>query len=212
MPRAMDELQDLKTDSGAPATAERQLERALGSEIRRIRRQHDLTVADLAAAAGISAGMLSKIENGHISPSLGTLQTLAQALRVSFTSLFGAFEERRDCSFVKSGQGLGIERRGTKVGHIYELLGHVSGGNVVVEPYLITLREEAEIYTSFQHAGTELIHMLSGEVVYRHGVRSYHMRPGDTLMFDAAALHGPEQLIVLPSVYLSIIIYERVAA
>ena len=36
--------------------------------------------------------------------------------------------------------GCRIERRGTKAGHIYDLLGHSLGGEITVEPYLITLR------------------------------------------------------------------------
>jgi len=78
---------------------------------------------------------------------------------------------------------------------------------VVVEPYLITLHEDAAPYTGFQHEGTEFIHMLTGEVAYRHGDQIYHLRPGDSLLFDSAALHGPERLLVKPMTYLSIIIY-----
>jgi hypothetical protein len=36
--------------------------------------------------------------------------------------------------------------------------------------------------------------------------------PGDSLLFDAAAPHGPEQLLVRPMRYLSIIAYAREAA
>jgi transcriptional regulator with XRE-family HTH domain len=200
---------ELRTGSGAPEVGERTLERALGGEVRSLRHRLGLTVQDLATAAGISTGMLSKIENGQISPSLSTLQALAGALNVPLTTLFAAFEERRDCSFVPAGQGLAIERRGTKAGHLYQLLGHGLGGDVVVEPYLITLSEDAEPYTAFQHAGVEFIHMLTGEVVYRHGDRTYHLRPGDSLLFDSAAPHGPENLLVRPMTYLSIIVYQR---
>ena len=35
------------------------------------------------------------------------------------------------------------------------------------------------------------------------------MEPGDALFFDAAAPHGPEELIEAPMQYLSIIIYPR---
>lgn len=200
----------LATGSGAPAGENpRTLERALGGQIRALRRSHDLSVADLASAAGISAGMLSKIENGHISPSLGTVQSIAQALGTPIGSLFAPFDDQRDCSYVPAGQGVAIERRGTKVGHVYQLLGHVLGGDVVVEPYLITLRENAATYTGFQHAGTEFIYMLSGEVVYRHGEQRYRLQPGDSLLFDSAALHGPEELVQLPMTYLSIIVYPR---
>src|SRR3954454_12141982 len=93
-----------QTGSAAPAPAERDLERALGSQIRAIRRQQDLSVSDLASAAGISNGMLSKIENGGISPSLATLQAIAGVLQVSLSSLFASFEERQDCSYVPAGK------------------------------------------------------------------------------------------------------------
>lgn len=153
--------------------------------------------------------MMSKIETGAISPSLASLQAVAGALGVPVGSLFAAVEERRDCSYVRAGAGVVIERRGTKVGHVYALLGQTLGGDIAVEPYLITLRENAGPYTGFQHAGTEIIHMLSGRVTYRHGDASYTLDPGDTLMFDSAAPHGPEQLLKLPATYLSIIIYGR---
>jgi len=202
-------IDELSTGSGAPSANERTLEQALGLQVRSIRRDLDLTVSDLASAAGISVGMLSKIENGLISPSLSTLQAISNVLNVPISTLFSGFEEKRDCSFVPAGQGVHIERRGTKVGHQYELLGHALGGEVAVEPYLITLSEEAVPYTGFRHAGVEFIHMLSGEVVYRHGDRNYHLRPGDSLLFDSAATHGPEELLVRPMTYLSIIIYPR---
>lgn len=199
----------LATGSGAPAVAPRSLEQAIGAQVRQLRKRMELTVSELASAASISVGMMSKIENGQISPSLATLQSLATALNVPVSSLFSAFEEKRDCSFVRAGQGVLIERRGTKVGHAYELLGHALGGDVAVEPFLITLKEDAVPYTGFQHAGTEFIYMLTGEVVYRHGEDSYHLQPGDALLFDSGAPHGPERLLKRPMTYLSIIIYPR---
>ncbi|MDX6805844.1 helix-turn-helix domain-containing protein [Terrihabitans sp. PJ23] len=201
---------EVPTGSGAPSTENaRTLERAIGGQVRALRRSHELSVSDLASAARISAGMLSKIENGQISPSLATLQAISGALSVPITTLFASFEERRDCSYVKAGQGVVIERRGSKVGHIYQLLGGMLGGEVVVEPYLITLREEAQPFSGFQHAGTEFIYMLSGEVIYRHADQTYHLHPGDSILFDSGALHGPERLVVSPMSYLSIIVYSR---
>lgn len=200
----------LRTGSAAPSELSvRPLEASIGREVRRLRKSIDLTVAELGAAAGISAGTLSKIENGSLSPSLGTLDALAKALNVSISRLFADTDERRDCSFVKAGTGVRIERRGTKAGHLYDLLGHSLGGAIGVEPYLITLAEDAAPYTHFRHAGVEFIYMLSGKVRYRHGDRTYLMEPGDALFFDAAARHGPEELIKLPMYYLSIIIYPR---
>jgi transcriptional regulator with XRE-family HTH domain len=104
--------------------------------------------------------VLSKIENGTISPSLATLGALAKALNVSISSLFAETDEQRDCSFVKSGQGVRIERRGTKAGHLYDLLGHSLAGEIAVEPFLITLKQDAQPYTNFRHAGVEFIYMF----------------------------------------------------
>ena len=210
-PQKTDSTTYLATLSNAAPATDPTLEQAIGAQIRILRRRAELTVGDLAAAAGISAGMMSKIENGQISPSLSTLQSVAASLNVQLTQLFAAFEEKRDCSYVKAGQGVAIERRGTKVGHQYNLLGHAIGGAVVVEPYLITLHEDAVPYTGFRHAGTEFIYMLTGEVLYRHGEEAYHLTPGDALLFDSAAPHGPERLLKKPMTYLSIILYPREA-
>lgn len=201
---------DLRTGSSAPAELPpRSLEAEIGAEVRKLRKSLDLTVAELGIAAGISSGMLSKIENGAISPSLASLGALAKALNVPISRLFAETEERRDCSFVKAGQGVRIERRGTKAGHRYDLLGHSLAGEIAVEPYLITLKHDAVAYTNFRHAGVEFLYMLSGKVRYRHADRLYPMEPGDALFFDASARHGPEELVETPMQYLSIIIYPR---
>ena len=207
---ALDSDSELRTGSLAPSELPpRSLEAGIGAEIRRLRKSLDLTMAELAASSGISAGMLSKIENGGISPSLATLDSLAKALNVPISRLFAETEERRDCSFVKAGAGVRIDRRGTKAGHLYDLLGHSLAGEIGVEPYLITLSKDAVPYTHFRHAGVEFLYMLSGKVRYRHAERTYVMESGDALFFDAAARHGPEQLIEAPMRYLSIIIYPR---
>jgi transcriptional regulator with XRE-family HTH domain len=202
----------MNLSEAAASVSDLTLEQALGVQVRAMRRRLGITVSELAASAGLSGGMLSKIENGQISPSLSSLQALAKALNVPITTFFSTFEERRDCSFVPAGNGVIIERRGSRVGHEYSLLGHALGGQVAIEPYLITLHEGAAPYPAFQHAGREFIYMLSGEVMYRHGDQSYHLRPGDALLFDSAAPHGPEKLLVQPMKYLSVISYSREAS
>ena len=76
--------------------SERNLEVAIGREVRAFRRQQGMTVADLAGVTGLSIGMLSKIENGVTSPSLTTLQILSHAFSTPITSFLRRFEERRE--------------------------------------------------------------------------------------------------------------------
>ncbi|GMA74868.1 hypothetical protein GCM10025880_12850 [Methylorubrum aminovorans] len=59
---------DLATVSSAPQECAKTLEKALGHQVRLLRRERDLSAAELGRAAGISLGMISKIENGQISP------------------------------------------------------------------------------------------------------------------------------------------------
>lgn len=186
--------------------ADNALELAIGRQVRTFRTQQGLTVADLARSSGLSPGMLSKVENGLTSPSLATLNGIASALNVPVTALFRLYEETREATFVPAGEGLMIERQGTRAGHQYQLLGHSSGQSPSVEPYIVTLTDESDVFPLFQHEGVEFIHLLEGEMVYRHANRTYTMKPGDSLYFDSEAPHGPEQLQALPIRMLAVIV------
>ncbi|WP_374273475.1 helix-turn-helix domain-containing protein [Paenirhodobacter enshiensis] len=190
---------------------EKVLEVAIGHQVRELRRRQRMTVAELATQTGLSAGMLSKIENGLISPSLSTLQTLAHAFRIPLVQLFSGYEEPKGAMHVKAGDAVEVERAGTRAGHQYHLLGHIGSNDsgVVVEPYLIVLNNESDRFPTFQHEGIELLYMLEGCVDYRHGDQVYHLEPGDSFIFDADAPHGPEKLVTLPTRYLSIITYPQ---
>ena len=187
----------------------KRLEESIGQEVHRLREQLGMTISKLAKSANMSSGMLSKIENGSTSPSLSSLLALSQALNVPVSSLFIQFEKSRPATFVKAGDGLEIERRGTRAGHQYALLGHAPHKALTVEPYVITLQDSSDVFPVFQHEGLEFIYMLEGEVVYRHGDQTYDMNVGDSLFFEASAPHGPEKMINLPIRYLSIISYPR---
>lgn len=186
------------------ASRDNQLEVAIGSQVRQYRQDLRMTVAEVAKGAGLSPGMLSKIENGMTSPSLATLKALSNTLNVPVTSFFRKYEDQRDAIYVPQGQGLVIERRGSRAGHEYRLLGHTIGKRINVEPYLITLTEESEIFPLFQHAGVEFIYVLEGEMTYRHGGQTFELAPGDSLFFDSDVAHGPERLKRLPIRMLSI--------
>ena len=182
------------------------LESLVGAQVRALRLALGMTIADLAQAAGLSPGMLSKVENGQTSPSLGTLSALAGALNMPLASFFTKFDEKSDATHVKAGQGLTIDRRGSSKGHRYQLLGHGLRAKLNVEPFLITLDEGSDAYPIFQHEGVEFLYMLEGEVSYAHGDQTYLMQPGDSLFFEAGIPHGPLELRRLPAVYLSVIV------
>jgi len=183
--------------------------RQLGTVARRVRESQDLTLTDVAATAGISAGMLSRLETGHVTPSLETLVALADALGVRPALLLQDIGgEQQGAQRVPAGQGLEVVRRGTRRGHTYHLLAAQRGPKKFFEPFLVTLTDKSEVFPGFQHPGTEFIHVLTGSLTYRHGSHSYPLGPGDSLSFRGEVAHGPVTLGKVPIRMLSIIIYD----
>jgi transcriptional regulator with XRE-family HTH domain len=187
-----------------PTAAEAALSRHIAERVRELRHQLGLSVSQLAIASNISKGMLSKIENGQVSPSLATLVRLSEALDAPVTALFRGLDEERDVLLVKAGQGMDISHRGSRAGHRYQLLGDMRGPHKRMEPVLVTLLERMEVFPLYQHPGTELLYMLSGRLDYSVGSATYTLEPGDALQFDGEVPHGPSALVTLPVQLLSI--------
>ncbi len=167
------------------------LEQYLGIQIKRQRQAQELKLADVARIAGISQGMLSKIENAQVSTSLDILSRLCDVLGMPMSKLFSQYDQQGGSALlVKHDEGLEVVRRGTEKGHTYHLLNHTRGPN-----------------PTFSHPGTEFLHLLEGELVYRHGNQLYAMKAGDSLTFDGEIPHGPEKLVQVPIRLLSIMNY-----
>src|SRR3981189_3819991 len=129
----------------ASAVAAGHVGRQLGAVARRVRESQDLALTDGAPSAGISAGMLSRLETGHVTPSLDTLVALAGALGVRPALLLqqlGGDEE--GAQRVPAGQGLEVVRRGTRRGHTYHLLAAQRGPRKSLEPFLVTLADKSD--------------------------------------------------------------------
>jgi transcriptional regulator with XRE-family HTH domain len=180
------------------------LTQVIGHRVHEARRRLRLPIRELAEQTGISKGMLSKIENAHVSPSLATLARLAVGLQVPVTSLLRGFEEEHDAVFTRAGEGPTMVGQGRRTGHHYEQLGTLRGSRRRMVPVLVTLSERAEVFPLFQHAGVEMLYMLDGVMAYQYGAASYRMEVGDTLQFDGDIPHGPLELVELPIRFLSI--------
>ncbi len=192
--------------AGAPAMS---LGDYVGASLKRRRQLQRLTIQDVAERAGISRGMLSRIENGQATPSLDTLSRVCQAIGLSLSALFKDHDvPDGHARHVAAGKGMVVVRRGTKRGHSYELLSYDQGPKKLFEPFLITLDDQSEVFPRFQHPGMEFIYMLKGQLDYRHGNQVYALKPGDALTFQGDIPHGPERLVKMPIQFLAIIHYD----
>ena len=100
--------------------------------------------------------MMSKIENGSISPSLATLSALAKALNAPIASCSG---ERRTARLLLRQGRHGGENRAARDQSRTSLrpASPRLRGEVAVEPYLITLKGDAVPYTDFRHTTVKLV-------------------------------------------------------
>lgn len=184
------------------------LEQYLGLQIKRQRQAQDLKLSDVAKIADISQGMLSKIENAQVSTSLDTLSRLCDVLGLPLSKLFSEYDQQDGSALlVKADQGMEVVRRGTEKGHTYHLLNHTRGPKKSFEAYMVSMDDASEEFPTFSHPGTEFLHLLEGELIYRHGNQLYRMEAGDSLTFEGEIPHGPEQLVQVPIRLLSIMNY-----
>jgi transcriptional regulator with XRE-family HTH domain len=193
-----------------PAPVVRSLSTArIGAQVRALRMAAEVSGGELAKTSGISASMLSRIERGLVSPSVETLERLAQGLHVPTSRFFSDQARRTDFCHVRAGHGVLVDRIGAVADYRYELLGHLLSGNLFVEPYLVTLLPGADPYVTFQHPGLKFLYFLSGGVTYRYGGKSVGVGAGDSLLFEATALHGIEAIHTQPVSYLSVVFTLR---
>ena len=197
-----------QADAAPAASQPKALDRHIGATVHELRRQRGLTIADLARQSDLSQGMLSKIENAQVSASLESLLSLSRCLGVGVADLMRDFDSPEgEVQFVPKNGGLEVVRRGTKKGHTYHLLYSHRGPHKPFEPFLVTLNDASEVFPSFKHEGIEFIHILEGQIRYRHGSHTFTLGPGDSITFDGDVPHGPEALLKLPIVMLAMMVY-----
>lgn len=157
----------------------------VGERLRKIRSAAGLSIRTLAERSGLNANTLSLIENGHTSPSVGTLQRLAQSLQVSITSFFETDHGDQKVVFQKHGNR-------PRAQFSYGLMEDLGAGiaRFGSEPLIVTLKPGGESGKNpIVHTGREFVYCLEGQIAYIIDGAVYLMEPGDSLLFEAYLPH-----------------------
>ncbi len=163
----------------------------VGRTVNRLRRERGMTVTSLAKHAGISAGMISRVENGRVSPSLGTLDAIAEVLSIPVMALLAHGSGKADVYHLNAGGGIPSRRITANHAHEYLLLGKHSGPGGSFEAARVRInRDEAGELPRYQHDGHVFLAVTSGKARYACGNAEFELAPGDTLSFDAKLEHG----------------------
>lgn len=193
----------------APASSRGEFVSGVGSRIRSLREVSGESGGRFAQAAGISRSMLSRIERGLISPSMVTLERIAQALGVSVPVFFSDSASQRSICHVPDGSALAVEERFTPDGHRYEILGQATSGHLSVESSMVRLEPYSELPPFSACDGVMFVYMLEGTARFRYGSKELALAQGDSMLFDAAALHGMAALEQGPVRFLTTLFNTR---
>lgn len=175
-------------------------------QIKLARQQAGLSLRELGRRIGVSASLLSQIEQGKSEPSVSTLYALVNELGVSLDRLLGraaAIESATDAavdgstpstrSAIRYGpvvRPAGRARLEMDSGVLWEQL--TRGADPNVDNLLVTYGPGGKSSSSgklMTHSGVEYAYLIEGELTLRLGFESYVVKAGDSLCFDAAMPH-----------------------
>jgi len=94
----MADMQTIPASLGTLPLAEATIAMSIGSTIRTYRLQKGMSQGDIEKRTGLLRCYLSRVENGHTVPSLGTLQKIAGALDLQLAQFFSDETVSREMS------------------------------------------------------------------------------------------------------------------
>jgi transcriptional regulator with XRE-family HTH domain len=107
----------------------------VGQKLREIRTSQGLSLRALAELSGLNVNTLSLVENGKSSPSVSTLQQMAQALKVPISAFFESEPQEQKVVFTPANLRPQTNFGSTRL----ENLGKDLAGNRV-QPFIVVLQ------------------------------------------------------------------------
>jgi transcriptional regulator with XRE-family HTH domain len=157
----------------------------VGIKLNKLRSQRGLSLRALASLSRLNINTLSLIENGKSSPSVSTLQQLAQALEVPITAFFESEPTSKRVVFTSHRNRSSASFSNTRL----ENLGKDLAANAV-QPFVVTLSPGTGSGDHMiVHTGHEFVYCLSGNVLYTIDEKTYMLEPGDSIVFESHLPH-----------------------
>jgi transcriptional regulator with XRE-family HTH domain len=151
--------------------------------LKRIREERHLSLAQLAEQAGVSKVILSQIEKGDSNPTINTIWKITGALQLPYTSLLEPPEAK--AVHVKKTDISDLEEDGY---HIFSYYPKNQDRNF--EMYQIEM-DDGCIHESIGHSSnsSEYVMVLEGQMILDVNGSEYRLEADDALFFDASYPH-----------------------
>jgi transcriptional regulator with XRE-family HTH domain len=178
------------------------LAKRLGSRIKEIRKDYGLSQKKLSEDTGLSISLISRIENGLAMPSIATLQSIANSLKVDIGYFFKGEKPRQ---FVISPK---TRRRTTVSGKGYYNIEILVEGmeTAFMEPAIVTNvgRDQEHDVESSVHDGQEFMYVLEGKIELTLGIKKHILEKGDAAYWNGNIPHKGISLSKRPAKSLNV--------
>ena len=154
-----------------------------GRQLRALRRERGLSLAQASRRSGLSASIISGLERAAVGTSVSALQRLTAAYGTTLLELFAGREPRGRLVRPKQRAVLEVAGSGVRIEQL-------AGGTGQLEPQLFVLKAGATSDGAYAHAGEEFLFLLSGLLtVWIGDSERYQLSEGDALSFPSTLPH-----------------------
>ncbi len=164
----------------------------IGQKLRQLRLRKKIALTDLGRHTGLSASMLSQLENGKLVPTLPTLARIAMVFDVGLEHFFSDKRNRRVFKIVRAEDRLRFpENTESPVpGYFFEVLAF-GAPQKSLSAYLAEFpKQQCDERSEHAHEGSEFIHVLEGVLAINYQAELHVLRAGDSVYFDASEAHS----------------------
>lgn len=156
----------------------------IGSKIKELRIQKNLTQEELADRAELSKGFISQLERNLTSPSIATLVDILQCLGTNLEEFFSGTSSEQ-VVFKKSDY---FEKYDSELKNVIKWIIPNAQKNIM-EPILLTLEAGGSTYPDNPHEGEEFGYIINGSITLYIGNRHYKVKKGESFYFTANKQH-----------------------
>lgn len=165
----------------------------VGSKIRGLREQLDLSVEQLAERCDCSVELIEQLESGEVPPSLAPLVKITRALGVRLGTLLDD-DQHVGPVVVRAGEASTVTRfkSTTSTGDAGSLdFASLAADKASrhMEPFLIEAHPGTEQAPLSSHEGEEFIYVLTGVLEIAYGKDVHRLEAGDSIYYDSIVPH-----------------------
>jgi transcriptional regulator with XRE-family HTH domain len=163
----------------------------IGPKLRRLRLRKKIALVDLGKHTGLSASMLSQLENGKLIPTLPTLTRIAMVFEVGLEHFFGKGSERT-FSIVRASERLRFPDApdSPAPGYFFEVLAYGSMEKTMSAYMAQFPRRDPKESREHFHEGSEFVHVLEGTLAINYQSKEHVLEAGDSAYFDGSEPHS----------------------